>query len=590
MNKRGNKSAIVLSFLFIVFSLFIIFEYDPNDSITGYFTANFENTDKYYANQNINGSAILVITAGDKISNDTEFRLGIYDSNNVQHSLEIKSADYIFNKIFNLEKINENSNYYFNKQGSYKLELLNFTLHYDKLGDYKLKFMKNDFGRQAVTLIEKQITLVETPINQSASEIEKTELLGIRFDNDGNFNTFGPEFKRYDLLVCNAKFKSKDKLDLAIYSPNSENEAYREFKDIINSFDNASIFCELDQSECAVLVNITKFQPGNWKCLAKQGDNFKFSNLMTMVGSSPYLKLDIPDFSVDKNGNFSGNTINLNQYFFDPDGEKLQYNIIGAKQLQIIIENGNIIIKNPRNFEGIETVTFRAFDGVQGKFSNTVKITVGSGIGNNDCYPVWDCGLWGECLGGLRIRECNDKNNCGAEIGMPLLSQACDELNGAIGVRQQAKTIGVQNIQVSENFISGSIRYITIIIFIIAILGSAGFLVYWYKFRKNNVVNKEPVQQNQITSNNKSDNSEQLKQYIETMLQQNQPQQKIKDDLINAGWDKNTVSELMNYVTLKIFVKTKLSSGFTKEKIRESLLSKGWKKEIVDKIFSELKI
>ena len=74
------------------------------------------------------------------------------------------------------------------------------------------------------------------------------------------------------------------------------------------------------------------------------------------------------------------------------------------------------------------------------------------------------------------------------------------------------------------------------------------------------------------------------------MLQQNQPQQKIKDDLINAGWDKNTVSELMNYVTLKIFVKTKLSSGFTKEKIRESLLSKGWKKEIVDKIFSELKI
>ncbi|MFH1425340.1 MAG: S8 family serine peptidase [archaeon] len=46
------------------------------------------------------------------------------------------------------------------------------------------------------------------------------------------------------------------------------------------------------------------------------------------------------------------------------------------------------------------------------------------------CVEEWICGDWGECVDGVRVRECGYFNNCGTENGKPEVSKECGCVEG----------------------------------------------------------------------------------------------------------------------------------------------------------------
>jgi hypothetical protein len=47
--------------------------------------------------------------------------------------------------------------------------------------------------------------------------------------------------------------------------------------------------------------------------------------------------------------------------------------------------------------------------------------------GDDDCIELWDCGNWGECVNGFRIKACVDIHHCGTTENKPNLREPCDE-------------------------------------------------------------------------------------------------------------------------------------------------------------------
>lgn len=46
---------------------------------------------------------------------------------------------------------------------------------------------------------------------------------------------------------------------------------------------------------------------------------------------------------------------------------------------------------------------------------------------SEDCVPSWSCSVWGDCIDGIRRRECSDSNNCGNEKNKPILTKGCND-------------------------------------------------------------------------------------------------------------------------------------------------------------------
>ena len=122
MNKRGNFKFAVFGVVFIIFMLFVFFR--PDQSLTGLVTFSIPSSDpdnfnKFYTGQNINGSLSITIAASEKIDNETVYKLGLFSSQDSISPITEKSltADEIFNKSLNLDKIKDtDGKYYFTKQ------------------------------------------------------------------------------------------------------------------------------------------------------------------------------------------------------------------------------------------------------------------------------------------------------------------------------------------------------------------------------------------------------------------------------------------------------------------------------------------
>ncbi len=635
MDKRGNISIFVISFLFIVFSLFVVYRPD-NNLITGKVTASFENSNKFYVNQLVNGSVSITIEGNEKLRNDTTFQLGIYGSDSTQYALEINSFDFIFNKTFNLEKKPEADYFYFKKESNarvFKYELLNFSLKYNTIGSYKLRFMKRELTGNLITLVEKDINLVEAPSQQvgitDKNFVMNLTLTGLNViknqDGEEEFLAYSGDFRIYDLLACIVKFKDESPVEISFYSQGAEiSQPFLSVEDVINSRES-NVLCERSSGlvECAVMLNVTTFKPGFWRCLAKQGGLPNISEQMNMVNTPVVFKGNLSNFAITKNGEYVAGTtpIDLDNYFYDPDGQRLQYGVVGTKFIAVTAQqDGRLLFGNSRGFEGVETVTFRAYDGFVGAFSNAINIKVGSGQvtpGGQQCYPLWDCGVWSNCINGMRTRTCVDENNCRNILGKPTESEDCGEESGQgergrtdKGTTQLPRVVPEASVKLTESKIKGPWRIVLIVVLIVSLLGTGGFLLYWFKFRKplSSKIITGQVQEKAggqgVSQDVKSGmqgqqpqgkqgqavNLEEMKKYVESMLDQGEQDAKIRSDLIATGWNKADVDNIVNYLVLKKFVKSKLSAGFTKDKIQESLLAKGWKKEVVDKVFLELKI
>ncbi len=610
MNKRGNVTAAVLGSLFIVFSLFFLYVY--NSGITGYVTGNFVDTDsnKFYVNQAINGSVVLVIASGEKLLNDTSFQLGIYNSNNVQYGLKLLSADEILNKTFNLEKKQDASGYYYDQNGNYKFQLLNYSLSHNGVGNYELRFMRRvGVVVQLELLANKLISFAATPTPPAL----QNGLINITFIGgkpEGNkIVSFTGDFNKGDYLGCQVNFKSDviDPVDISIYTPGTTNlnNPFKKFTDVNRSV-NANVTCgALAQNviSCFVVIQVYTIIPGEWRCLAKQGQNNLLSDSMTMAGSSILFTQNIPDITLTKEGTYVGKAVNVKDYISNPSNSVLQYFAIGAQYITATVQSdGNLIFANSQGFEGNESIIIRVYDGNAAILSNKINIVVGTHQNipvniTQECYPSWDCNIWGQCVEGVSVRTCNDSNSCNSEVGKPELTQTCQDTGTT--ARTQVNIQGTkQNVKLDTSFVSGITRIILIVLLILAVLGTGGFALYWFKFRKPGEVIKQETktndQQNQAVQNTDkktqetSSNLGDMRRYAETMITQGQQEQKVKADLIAAGWNKVDVDNVVNYLVLKKFINFKIKAGFNKDKIKESLLAKGWKKELVEKIFAEL--
>src|SRR3989344_1256322 len=100
------------------------------------------------------------------------------------------------------------------------------------------------------------------------------------------------------------------------------------------------------------------------------------SNL-TISNSAPLLVQDIPNQSWPSNSNLL-NSFNLNSYFYDPNGDTLNFSSSTPINVTVsIASSGNVSFYPQSNFMGFNNVTFFAFDGSFNSSSNLVYLSVG---------------------------------------------------------------------------------------------------------------------------------------------------------------------------------------------------------------------
>ena len=55
------------------------------------------------------------------------------------------------------------------------------------------------------------------------------------------------------------------------------------------------------------------------------------------------------------------------------------------------------------------------------------EINGGGSRSSSSCTPEWDCSLWSECVGGIKIRNCVDTKMCGVSYNRPAERMGCSE-------------------------------------------------------------------------------------------------------------------------------------------------------------------
>lgn len=436
------------------------------------------------------------------------------------------------------------------------------------------------------------------PFSVNSTEISKIEVL-----EDGNVVGVEGSFHKFDFLGCAFDYSGATGgvvLDVGFYSDihtaDNPNVVYA------NAFGASpppeEFLCDSASSTCLAYYNVTSYEPGNWKCFVKYGSNLLTSDPLRMINSPPVLTEEIPDVTLNLDGSYIGNeTLDLNDYFEDFEGDEVTYGAVGQLQVIISVDDGVAVVNNPDNYEGVEIVKFRAHDGVNGTFSNDVRIIVGSGVADDFevCTPIWDC-RWGECINSAQSCDYFDRSNCGDENERP--ENLIRECESFLSVSQNQLPGGeiqlTGTLEIEEPLIAGkqrSLIYIGVAVLVVLLVGFGVFLLVRNarkakaggikgEFKPAAVQEQKPAEQTSV--------NQQLADYVENALGQNQDLNKIKTELINVGWNNADVEQAINFIRLKKFVKSKLDAGFSKEIITNSLKSKGWKDDLINKIFSAL--
>ncbi|MFO8016558.1 MAG: right-handed parallel beta-helix repeat-containing protein, partial [Candidatus Woesearchaeota archaeon] len=80
--------------------------------------------------------------------------------------------------------------------------------------------------------------------------------------------------------------------------------------------------------------------------------------------------------------------------------------------------------------------------------------------------------------------------------------------------------------------------------------------------------------------------------FIDSSLERGESREKVRKELLEAGWDEETINSLIEAHSrinrmkdLREYIKRALDKGFTKEQVKKVLLSRGWKEEDIDRFF-----
>ncbi|UCH89201.1 MAG: right-handed parallel beta-helix repeat-containing protein [Thermoplasmata archaeon] len=98
----------------------------------------------------------------------------------------------------------------------------------------------------------------------------------------------------------------------------------------------------------------------------------------TLLGQkSPVIANYVEDFSIPEDG-YDDTTINLFNWFTDPNSDPLTFKCEGQDNIEVVIngEDGSVKLTPKPDWNGQETLTFYASDGISPEFSDTVTITV----------------------------------------------------------------------------------------------------------------------------------------------------------------------------------------------------------------------
>ncbi len=436
--------------------------------------------------------------------------------------------------------------------------------------------------------------------------VNSTELSKIEISEEGDIVGVEGSFHKFDIIGCAFDYSGSAggvDLDAGFYSDihtaDDPNIVYADAF-MINP-PPEEFLCDDASGACLAYYNVTSYEPGEWRCFIRYGENLITSEPIMMINSPPVFLEEIPDITLSLDGSYLGNeTLDLRDYFEDFEGDEVTYGAVGHLHIGVDVEDGIVVFDNPENYEGVEVIKFRAHDGINGTFSNELRVIVGSGSAEDfgTCNSIWDCD-WGQCING--IQECIyfDRNNCGNDADKP--EDLARECESAMNIAQnQLPGGGLQltgTLEIEKPLVAGNQRSLIIIGVIVLVVLFVGFGVFLLirNARKAKVAGgikeeaKSAVQTEQVQQQTAADSGiSQLTEYVEGVSSQNQNFNKMKSDLVGAGWNASDVDYAINFVKLKSFVKSKLAAGFSKDIIANSLKSKGWKDDMINKIFANL--
>src|SRR3989338_259926 len=405
------------------------------------------------------------------------------------------------------------------------------------------------------------------------------------------------------------------------------------FKNILTS-NLENIRCDPSTTACMVSYDVQSSKIGNWNCFVKANDQSVVSNSLRMKNRAPILINDIQDIYLNVDGSYIGSPINLNDYFNDLDSSNLQYSAFGHKGIEIAVGNdGVVLFSNPLGLEGNQTIKFRAFDGEVGGFSNEVIIYVGgSGPGegfDSICHVIWDC-KWTECKDGLQNCIYFDKNNCSVPKTKPqdLVRSCVVNAQGVVaqsglvqgslpealklnpGGEKLSAVTGLNRILLIVGLILAVLIVISMVVLIVykvynkdkePLISNFGNeskvsifskLNFFSKSKTGGVVDNKTISTEDTTQKIKPEDSKQLvsnttelNDYIYNAISAGETDDKIKSDLLKAGWKQIDITNSLDYVKLKRFVDSKIKQGAQKDNLLNLLRSKGWKSSLIDSVF-----
>ena len=122
-----------------------------------------------------------------------------------------------------------------------------------------------------------------------------------------------------------------------------------------------------------------KFNPGEDECWRNlMHFNIYGDPSLTVTNVSnrePTLSNHLPDKSFDEDHSLAA--FNLNDYFFDPDGESINYTVSGNHNIMVVINpDGTVVFSALENWYGNEIITFKATDPWGAFFKDAITVTV----------------------------------------------------------------------------------------------------------------------------------------------------------------------------------------------------------------------
>lgn len=202
-------------------------------------------------------------------------------------------------------------------------------------------------------------------VNSADNEITQKAWINITSDY------ISPEFRSCpDLQVHYGEPYEFDYSPYIIYDEEEKNELTLETDDPAHAeVDGLRVTYEYPESELGeeILVVLT----------VSDGKNSDHTAITVEVTSNepPEEKEELPDLEIEQ-GELKRNVFDLDDYFYDPEGDPL-YMSYGYTYLRVTIHaNDSVDIEADVDWHGVETVTFRAEDPNGAIFEQTINVTV----------------------------------------------------------------------------------------------------------------------------------------------------------------------------------------------------------------------